>query len=239
MYTMRRSLYRIGAPCGYYLLGDLASGRIPRKKLYIFLNCFAMTSAERKAIVEQCRGAACVFFYGNGLIDETADARHMEALLGAPVSLSMDAVPGLVRLGPAFEGVREIGTATELSPVFCADPKRVEVLGTYANGRPGFWKTKGAYTSYYAGALSAPPDLFRAIAKAAGVHIYTAGNDVLDGDSGFLAIHASSAGEKRLQLPAPANVFDVEAERLVGKAISTWTVRMELGQTRMYSLQPA
>jgi hypothetical protein len=240
MYTMRRSLYRIGAPCGYYLLGDLAAGRIPRKKLYIFLNCFAMTAAERKAIAQQCRGAACLFFYGNGFIGETAAAGNMDELLGAPVTLSMDAVSGIVRMSSGdFEGVSEFGAKIDLAPVFYPDPKRVEVLGAYGNGRPAFWKTQGSYTSYYAGALSAPPELFRAIAKRAGVHIYTAGNDVLDGDSGFLAIHASSPGEKRLQLRAPANVIDAESSRLVGKAISTWTVPMEMGQTRMYSLEKA
>jgi hypothetical protein len=34
-------------------------------------------------------------------------------------------------------------------------------------------------------------------------------------------------------------VIDAESGRLVGKAISTWTVPMEMGQTRMYSLEKA
>ena len=82
--------------------------------------------------------------------------------------------PLCTRLGQYERAEGALKAALTIEKRETGDSKLVEVLGTYGNDRPAFWKTKGAYTSYYAGALSAPPDLFRAIAKAAGVHIYTA-----------------------------------------------------------------
>lgn len=68
------------------------------------------------------------------------------------------------------------------------------------------------------------------------MHIYSSGNDVLDGDSRLPRHSRQQPGEKRLQIPAPANVIDAETGRPVGKAITNWTVRMETGQTRMFIL---
>lgn len=235
MYTMRRSLYRIGAPSGYYLLADLSAGRVAGRKLYIFLNCFAMTPAERAAIVSQCLGVTCVFFYGNGFLADTADITHMSALLGTQVTVSMDTVAARIQLSSPIGGVRAFGADAPLAPVFLADPNRVEVLGTYMGGLPAMWKSAGEYNSIYIGALTAPPDVLRALARDASVHLYVESNDVVEVDGRFLVIHASTSGRKQLRLPGPRDVTDAWNGHIIGTGISEWQVDMVRGETRLYS----
>ena len=161
--TMRSSLYRIGAPCGFYLLDDLVSGRIPDAKMTVFLNCFAMTHEERVAVRRQCAKDMCVFFYANGFIDETADVRNVEKLLGVPLKMSLKKMPGRVKPteDPLVDGIVGFGTDDAISPVFVLDEKRVEkrpevrVLGRYGEDGPsGAWIRDGkTFSSVYLGTL--------------------------------------------------------------------------------------
>ncbi len=248
---IRKSLYRIGTPCGFYLLDDLTSGLVPKAKFYIFLNCFALTESEREAIARQCKGKVCAFFYANGFIkDPSADARNMKELLGVPVKMGMEKVVGQVKVAAhsLTEGVSDFGVDDAqygLSPVFYLEEGKVgkeakiEVLGRYRdNGMPGVWvKRDKRYTAVYIGALTAPSSLLRNIAKMGGAHIYCGTDDVIAADGQFVAIHASSEGEKLLRLPRKATVRDALSGEVVGVDIQSWRVKMQKGETRIYEVK--
>ncbi len=246
LYLIRQSLYRIGTPCGFYLLEDLVSGRIPPAKLYLFLNNFALTAQDKQAIAARCAGKVCVFFYANGFIDKTADARNMEDLLGSRMTISMDGAPGKLKaaVDPLTGDVSEFGVGAILTPVFYLDEGEngnvagVRVFGRYANGRAGAWFREGKpYRRVYLGALAAPPSLLRNLARMAGVHVYVDTDDVVEADQEFLAIHASTDGRKRIVLPAPMAVHDALTEETVAISVNEWTVEMKKGETRIYKLQ--
>lgn len=243
LFGIRKSLYRIGAPCGFYLLEDFERGLVPPAKLYVFLNCFRLSPAERRAIASQCAGKTAVFFYANGLIDETVDPENMEELLGAPLAMSMRGVPGQVRVErhALTQGVPDFGSPTLLSPVITLDGRNAThpapaILARYRDDTPAAWITGGPYQAVYIGALTAPAPLLRNVARAAGVHIYCETNDVVSADRAFFGIHASSSGAKEICLPAPATVRDALSGAIVARGTRTWSVEMQTGETRLYAI---
>ena len=219
------------------------AGIVPPKKLYIFLNCFTLTGADRAAIAKQCAGKTCVFLYANGLINKTVEARNMEEILGVPLTMVTVKMSGQCQ--PVTHALTQnvpIFGVDELAPVITLDAKRdaankAEVLATYtANGQPAAWKHPGEYTAIYIGALTAPAALLRNIATAAGVHVYTTGDDVIEADERFVAIHAGSPGDKVIRLPRRARVHEALTGATVGNSIETWSVEMNKGDTRLYSV---
>ena len=246
MFGIRDPLYRIGAPSGYYLLEDLVAGRVPPKKLYVFVNCFALTEADRAGIAKQCAGKTCVFMYANGLIDETVAAQNMEKLLGVPLVLSREKISGQCQpvAHPLTKDVSLFGV-DELTPVITLDGRRdaadkTEILANYAvNGQPAAWKHTDQFTAIYIGALAVPVALLRNIAIDAGVHVYSDGNDVIEANEHFFAIHAGDTGEKVIHLPRPARVREALSGVAVGDGIMKWSVPIKKGDTRLYSIDYA
>ena len=56
IYQVRRPLGRMGAPYGQYLLDDVVRGRV-HSKLYVFLNAWQLSAAQRQALRRHTRGA--------------------------------------------------------------------------------------------------------------------------------------------------------------------------------------
>lgn len=247
LFAIRTPLYRLGAPSGYYLLEDLVAGKISPKKLYIFLNCFALTDTDRAAIARRCGGKTCVFFYANGLIDKTVSAGNMSELLGVPLSITTDKISG--RCQPVAHvltrNVSHFGVE-ELTPMITLNFQDrsgagAEILARYAvNGQPAAWRRLAdanvPYTAIYVGALTAPEAFLRNIAVAAGVHIYVDTPDVVEANDGFVSIHAVAKGEKVINLPRPARVSEALGGTLVGEALRRITVNMNKGETRLYTV---
>ncbi|MHB1461748.1 MAG: beta-galactosidase [Armatimonadota bacterium] len=56
LHVFRQQYYRIGAPVGVYLLDDLVAGKLPKAKMYIFLDTFRLDKNQLRAIKKQaCR----------------------------------------------------------------------------------------------------------------------------------------------------------------------------------------
>lgn len=68
---------RIGAPADFYFLDDIANPKMPDYKLYVMLNDYWLTEAERTAIWAKAKknGAAILWVYAPGFIDPNADRR--------------------------------------------------------------------------------------------------------------------------------------------------------------------
>ena len=119
------------------------------------------------------------------------------------------------------------------------DPS-IEPIAHYT-GDPSLWGmasvAEAGRRSTYIGVLYAPPALLRNLARAAGVHIYCATDDIILGDGRFLAIHAAAAGRKTLHLPEPMQVTDA----LTGETLARDTrvpLVMEQGETRLLWVHP-
>ncbi|MCD4831397.1 MAG: hypothetical protein K8R02_06265 [Anaerohalosphaeraceae bacterium] len=62
--------HRIGVPVDYYYHNDLAKAEMPDYKVYVFVNVFALTKAERKVINDKVKrnNQVALWLYGQGFI---------------------------------------------------------------------------------------------------------------------------------------------------------------------------
>jgi hypothetical protein len=249
IYELRASFNRLGAPVGIYLLSDLVAGRVPEAKLYLMVNLFALTDEERVAVARTVRreGRVAVWFYGAGLIRDTADVRHMAEWLEFPLDLQEEAEPPRVhwerRDHPLLTGLQgtAFGTTSPIAPLFIPDETApdVTVLGRYErSGLPAVVvKGGGDYTTVYVGALTVPTTFLRRCAQRAGVWVYVDSDDVVQTDGRWLALTASSAGRKTIRLPRPATVRDALTGELIGANLREWNGEWAEGETRLYLLE--
>lgn len=155
-----QEIHRIGAPVDYYFHDDLARPEMPDYRLYVFVNVFSLTDAERQAIAAklQRNGQVALWMYAPGLINPDRQPKlslaHMRELIGIKMGRTDDAWNPRLRLAaaghPALAGLdpdRVYGVfdrpilssweslapkpATLLYPMFFPDDPRAEVLGRF------------------------------------------------------------------------------------------------------------
>lgn len=90
-YYRTSDLGRIGAPVDYYFHNDMANPRMRDYKMYLMINVFCLTDAEREAIRRKAakNGATVVWLYAPGFIDPGREPRmsnrYIEELTGIRV----------------------------------------------------------------------------------------------------------------------------------------------------------
>jgi hypothetical protein len=77
----------MGAPWDPYLLSDMGNPNLRDYKLYIFLNTFHATPAQREAVHQRLKrnGATAVWVYAPGYIQNNVSVDNIEALTGIQV----------------------------------------------------------------------------------------------------------------------------------------------------------
>ena len=220
MYYMRRQINRTGASVGHYLLSDLCAGLVPDAKLYVFLNAFAVSPEQRKAIHKAVRrdDKWALWLYAPGHVDPTGRLGDMEGLTGLSL---VPAAPGaaIIKVRPdtfVARGVQQdqlaFGDAKPIPTRFRGrgDTPGVEVLGHYQGGDvPAFVLRRGhEWTSVFLGSTTISTGCLRELARAAGCHIWCNTDDVLIAGGSLVALHASTEGAKELLPPASVVLHD-------------------------------
>ncbi|MBN1418868.1 MAG: hypothetical protein JXP34_08835 [Planctomycetes bacterium] len=98
--------------------------------------------------------------------------------------------------GAALLGIDgTVGPEEPCGRLFFVDDPEAEVLGIEPEtGKTTFArKDRGGWTSYYAITPALPAAFYRAIALAAGVHIYDDRDDVLYANRSYVVVHANGA----------------------------------------------
>ena len=245
---MRQRFNAMGCPVGLYLLDDLCEGKLPASaRLYVFLNDFRLTAAQRKQVRAQVArdGKVALWLYAPGYVaDDGPAAENIAATIGFKVEQLND--PGSTRIGmlprledwpPGTPGGQAFGDDRRVSPRFVVPAQPgVTPLGVYGDTqRVGLAVKKAAnWTSVFCGALDVSPYLLQGLARVAGAHIYSEGNDVISACPGFVSIHATSAGPKALLLPRRVTPTDlITGEKLKGPTDQI-ELHMESGETRLF-----
>jgi len=215
-------LARIGAPVGYYSLGDLPG--LPPKRMYVFLDCLAPTAEVREAVTRLHRdGRVLVFIGPAGLYrDGNVDPAAMSELCG--VNLRLSAEPAVLRCtwsGP--DGPVEFGAPQPFGPVAVAEDANAEVMGRLADGRPGLViRRHDGWTAVHSAAPALPAALLRELAGMAGVHLYSPG-DVVWASAGLLTVSVNEAGDRTIRLPRRCTVSDL----VTGETVATDAARFD------------
>ncbi len=230
---------RLGAPVGFYALGDLE--RLAPRKMYVFLNAWAPSAAQRGAIERlKGQGRVLVWLYAPGVFrDDRLDPAGMEELTG--IRIAMDPRPAKLEVKTDSGAY---GASFDVAPVFFADDSRATVLGRLADGRAGLVRRDvGTWTSVYSGAPKLPTALLRELAARAGVHCYLPKpqtHDVIYANRSLVALCVSEPGPRTMVLPRVCDVFDLfEKDKPIATAVREFTVTLERNQTKLFRLSGA
>jgi hypothetical protein len=236
IYQVRRPLARMGAPYGQYLLDDVVRGRV-QAKLYVFLNAWQLTAAQRQELRRHTRGAFRVWCYAPGWHDgDRTSPEAMQELTGFRlVSVS----PARAWATPTDLG-KQLGLQTAfgvdgaVTPLFAAaDASPAETLATYPDGSaavalrqsPDGW-------SLFVGAPGLTSELLRLAARKAGVHLYTQTDCNVYANGPIVGLHAAQDGPVTLDTGRRGQVQDALTGERVGSGPRV-TVPMKKGDTRL------
>lgn len=139
----------------------------------------------------------------------------------------------------SFFGVGPMGNdeqAGKLGPMIYVDDPEATVLGELdALQKPGFCvKEMDGWTSVFVSAPMLNPRVFRGIARSAGIHIYSEGDDVVLAGRRFLMLHARTGGEKRVILPEARDVYECYDGRTIGRGVREFRDKLGAHQTGLY-----
>ncbi len=92
------------------------------------------------------------------------------------------------------------------------------------------------WTSVYIGTPAAPAAVLRALARAAGAHLYLDTDDVVYHSRSLLAVHTATAGRRTVRLPRRCNVLDARTGQPVATGVDHFDVDMPARRTFVYRL---
>jgi hypothetical protein len=248
---IRSSLAQSGVSADVYQLADLP--RVAANyKVFLFPFAYALSEADRSNIEAlKKNGNLLVFGPAAGYAaDNSLALENVTSLTGMQMQQD-DSLPFTIRVtnakNPITQEVRGFIGSDESDhqflkfPMFAVtDPKAVS-LAEYVDkgkGKTGLaFKDHGEWQSVYLGAMGYyPPELFRGLARQAGIHIYAGDGDVLFANKSLIAVHAASDGDKTLELPAPAHVISLWDNQDLG-VVKTIRRPMRTGDNALYMLE--
>jgi len=241
IYDARAALGRSGAPYGQYLLEDVIAKRVPAK-LQVYLAAWSLTAAERAALVKSHPNSVRVWCYAPGYIQaDRFDAAGIKDLTGfevKPVSAFPAAVTPTeagkqVGLTEGWEAVNSWAPKAAITPLFAPTATPEETWATYADGSPAVAVRKSARgVDVFLGVPMLTPELVRALAKLAGVHLYTEGKATVWATDGYLSFQAHEAGPLTIDVGRKTQVSDALDGRPLGMG-PTVTLTVTQGETRV------
>ncbi len=257
VYKNRYFLSRMGVSCGYYLLSDLLKGKVPKAKLYIFLNAVDVSTDERKYIDNSLKkqDSTLLWIYAPGFIDkDKSSCKNIESLTGFEVGqfdnleipeirmlanekfANMEAKIITYNLDAFIPG--QFPVTPEISPLFYIK-NDCEVLGTYTasnKGAIGFKKT-GTANSFFYGSPLLSTEFLIDLCRFAKVHLYDdTGSGFVFNNKHFLAISSETAGEKTIKLPQMSDVYDLTNNTLLTSQTDCFKIVMDKNETNYYGI---
>ncbi len=204
----RNEIMRSGAAVGYYLLSDFMEGRVPQCKLYVFPNAFRH-EGQLKAVIRSRlarEGATAVWLYVPGWMRQ--DGLHPEGgvqLTGIAVE-RRDGVMGST--GESLLQGLEWGWSAQVAPRPVIRDEAAEILGRYrADNLPSAARVHRDNAWHYVlGDLGANASVMRTVFREAGVHIWTAGDEIVHTDGHVLVIHSGRGGDVPVAVPEGVRV---------------------------------
>ncbi len=236
VYEARSPLARTGAPYGQYLLDDVLARKVDAR-LYVFLNAWSLSAAQREGLLEATRGKARLWCYAPGYFDEwQASPEAMRRLTGfrlEPVSPEKAwATP--TALGERLGLTAAFGLDRAVRPLFAAtDAGPQEVLATYPDGSAAIaLRLSDDGLSVFVGVPGLSSELLRLVARQAGVHLYTDVDCNVWANGPFLVLHAPADGDYSVDFGAPGPVTDMLAGRVIGQGPQL-SLSLKRGETRV------
>lgn len=235
----RERLSRIGAPMDFYLQSDIANPDMPDYPVYVFLNSYYVTPEKREIIRKKIsrNHAITVWCHAPGYLSETGRSREtMKQLTGFTFAERRNNTRSTLQLTGKHPFTKDMVSGKEEfnpDPIFYVKPDdRTTVLGTFKDF-PVLAVRKDECGTQVFSMLPPSADLLRGICRAAGIHIYNEQGDVVRANANLVMLHASSHGQKKINLPWSGEVREIINNKVFpsGKI----TLPMEFGETALFT----
>ena len=245
----RDLLLRAGASVGFYLQSDVTQPNVPDAKLYLFLNALRLTTEERAAVREKLQkpGKTLAWLYAPGIFDENGPSSE-EA--GEVVGMALRQQPwnsrggsaalptSSTRLPRSIRGVKKLGADEILNPLFAVTDPQATVIAEYAaTGAASLAvrEHKAGWKSVFFGDPQLTTELLRGLYAYANIPVYDAQDDtVYAGSDGSLTIHGSFTGQRTLNLPRKASVYDVFDGKIIATNARSFRAFVRARTTRLF-----
>lgn len=246
-----REMYKAGAPIDWLMMDDLNRPAMEQYRALYLHNPTFLTDVQRKALDKlKCDGRVMIFIGYPGLVaDGKLDDQAASRAAGMKLKLvhtraAARFVPQDYDLPCLQDATAQlaIGGGVVLSPRLIVDDPQAQTIANWPDGAPAAAMRKhDGWTSYY---FPVPPNnaqLFRAIFRNAGCHIYTSPicHDVLFANKSLLALHTNHYFQP-VTLPRPARVTDLFTGSVVveeGTQLPTGRPWHWTGGTNLYHVE--
>lgn len=242
---------RMGAPFDLYFASDLCRSDFPAYKLYIFLNLWAPSPHVRAAIEALKSDGRVLVFLGNaGMIAHgTLSPQNTAQLTGIAMRQEDSPLNLTLKLDPATapEPLNRLTAAQyascgSVNPVMLPVDSAATVFGALTQNpeiKPMAIRKFPQWTSVFSACPTLTPDIYRALAQLAKVHIYASDTDtMLYIGRGLLGIHSGNGGNKSIQWPCNATFTDAITGTNYGQNVQTLTLHMLPNETKVISVSP-
>ncbi|NLF39458.1 hypothetical protein GX586_08435 [bacterium] len=124
------------------------------------------------------------------------------------------------------------------TPRIIVTDTHAECLGMTRGAETGLAaKEQRGWLSVFSTAPAVPAEMLRALARRAGVHIYTATRDIVFANDSLVAVHRASPGPCTIDLPEPRTVADLFTGTVLGGPARSITIPSGLHQTHVLELR--
>ncbi len=219
----RNSLHHCGAPYDHFNLKDITKIDLSRYKMCVFLNAVEMSNEVKAIIQEKLKDVTKVWLYApNWATGGSAEVCSIQLR-------ETDNPEGKVQYGEHI-----FGFSDPTSPMYAVDDADAEILAHYTDGTPACArKNKDVYIPVG----NIPSDLWRDLARAAGVHIYTDTPGAFYADSRFIARQSMWENDFTIHMPFDCvleELFDGGIYRTEGKELR---YHAENGATKLFIIR--
>ncbi|HDP34933.1 MAG TPA: hypothetical protein ENN29_07475 [Candidatus Hydrogenedentes bacterium] len=249
----RDAAFRSGVRLRFHLLRDVLEDFAPPTPVYLFLNAFRLTEAERSRLHGRLarEQAAAIWVYAPGYVAENADAKNIAAVTGMDVrQFEAPFETGSMYLlsGQYMRAEEKFGGGDTWSPAFYIEPEEeTDFLAQYVNA-----KDKGSvaivtlpegWTSVYVAEPGLTPALLCELLQILEQHIYTTPVersyfDALFARDDIVALHASHAGKRAVYFGGFYDIQDLLDPSLGWLQKESIMLPVRTGETRILRRKP-
>jgi hypothetical protein len=247
---------KAGAPFDAVLLKDLGKVNFDQYKLICFLNTYDIDDASRKLIDTKLKQnhRTLVWCYAPGYFNgnrESADLINdltgikiepaaSEASIEPKVALTASGQAWMEKFGEQ-PLAKPFGMEGKICRLFSVQDADAEALGTLSGAADVELARKemGQWTSIYTLTSVMTPELIRALARSAGVHIYSATDDTFYANKSYITINAGQPGDKSIELPFAADVYNALTEETLYTNVTRIDTSLMTGETQIFRFQPS
>lgn len=237
IYDARASLGRSGAPYGQYTLDDAAEGRVSAK-LQIFLAAWSLSDAQRQGLSRRRPAHTTrVWCWAPGMVGtDRRDLAGMAALTGFQGCFLTNHLKMLAQPTPEGNrwGLKTVwGIHATGQPLLTVAASEAETLAVYPDGSPALAvRHSRRGQDVFMGVPAWTPELAAALARMAGVHLFTGTNAAVWAADGLLSVQAHHGGPMEIHTGRARPVVDALTGQRLGRG-PTLALPMEAGAVRV------